>query len=336
MEGFADTSRLTSYIDQSNRELAVYNIFDIGLESDLRLPELPTISSAASVFRLLHGSEEDIARYPFTWVHDWTNDWGEITITASRFEDIYLLCFPGMIDFLIDIRRNLIVYHPESDLPETTIRHLFMDQVMPRVLGHQHKLVLHASAVCLENHSGIAFLGDSGCGKSTLAASFLSQNATLQADDCLLLEASGGEITGLTNYLGSRLFDDSANALFDHDYSESYVAHYTEKKRVSLPSTEAIKPERVPLRALFILNDPYDDDVAEDIVISPLTGSSGLMSVARQTFSLDVTDKQVIASHFATIGKLVTHDIDIYRLSYPREHDCLPLVQNAILNTVFT
>lgn len=82
-----------------------------------------------------------------------------------------------------------------------------------------------------------------------MAANFLSRNATLKAEDCLLLEASEKKLAELTNYLGSCLLDDSVNA----------------------------------------------------------------------SFSLDMSDKQMIAGHFATISKQVAQNIGIYSLMYPRD-----------------
>ena len=82
-----------------------------------------------------------------------------------------------------------------------------------------------------------------------MAANFLSRNATLKAEYCLLLEASEKKLAELTNSLGSCLLDDSVNA----------------------------------------------------------------------SFSLDMSDKQMIAGHFATISKQVAHNIGIYSLMYPRD-----------------
>ena len=46
-------------------------------------------------------------------------------------------------------------------IPEVTVRHLFLDQVIPLVLSRREPIVLHASAVQTA-HSVIAFAGKSG------------------------------------------------------------------------------------------------------------------------------------------------------------------------------
>src|SRR5262249_8950886 len=66
--------------------------------------------------------------------------------------------------------QSIAVHLDERGLTDTA-HHLLLDQVLPLVLSHTGRLVLHASALDLEGR-GVAFVGSGGVGKSTLAASF--------------------------------------------------------------------------------------------------------------------------------------------------------------------
>ena len=96
----------------------------------------------------------------------------EVCITCGRIDGNYILQFPNLADFIISEHGALVQYLPKPDIPIETIRHLLLDQVIPRVLGQQGRLVIHASAVTLPNRKTIAFLGNSGQGKSTIASYF--------------------------------------------------------------------------------------------------------------------------------------------------------------------
>ena len=105
------------------------------------------------------------------WIRHWRTDDEYITLSLARRVDGFLLRFPFLADFVIDAEGCRIGAWAAPDIDEETLRHLLLDQVLPRVLGYKERLVLHASAV-LVNGTAMAFAGNTGAGKSTLAASF--------------------------------------------------------------------------------------------------------------------------------------------------------------------
>jgi hypothetical protein len=312
----------------------MFGIFNIALDSDITLPELPVIDEKMPVISVTRRAEKGLNDDQVTWFHHWPDKSGEISISGGHLEEKYLLRFPGLVDFVVYLENRSIVYIPEDGIPESTIRHLLLDQVIPRVLCQMGNLVLHASAIRLRDGTGIGFLGDSGWGKSTLAASFTGKGAKLITDDCLLLDFSKSGLTGIANYYGARLYDDSAVALFEQSHSSSGVAHYTDKKRINLPYSSGPTEQEVKLSALFVLNDPADDSGVSGVTVTPMEGTSGLMAIIRQSFSLDVTDKGVNATLFKLAGNITDLGIEIFSLSYPRQHDCLPQVQNAVVDVL--
>jgi hypothetical protein len=313
----------------------MHGIFDIALDCEIPLPELALADKPRQTIVVKRASSPCFAGYPVEWFHDWPDVDGGIAISGGRVEDNYVLRFPGQVDFLISINERAITCFHAAGVPEETIRHLLLDQAVPRMLGQMGELIVHASAICLPEGAGIAFLGNSGWGKSTLTASYLDSEASFITDDCLLLNISDAGVYGIANYYGARLFEDSARALFSEPYFTSGVAHYTDKKRISLFHLPRAAKQKVPLAALFVLNDPTQADNETDVSITPLIGAAGLMSIIKQTFFIDVTDKKTYAGQFETLGKIVGLDTKMYNLSYPRRHESLPLVRQAIKQTLY-
>jgi hypothetical protein len=87
---------------------------------------------------------------------------------------------------------------------------------------------------------------------------------------------------------------------------------------------------KVPMSALFVLNDPVKNPAKEGVLVEPLTGANGLMSIIKQTFFIDVKDKETYSGQFTELGKLVGLGTSIFSLSYPRQHEYLPEVRRAV------
>src|SRR5262249_32769832 len=119
-------------------------------------------------------------------------------------------------DFRVSATGRSIRCWPAPGVSEATIRHLYLNQILPLALSRQGKLVFHASAVEIDD-SGVAFLGASGKGKSTLAASFATSGYGFLTADALVIETSKDEkwIDPTHHPYGAsiRLWDDSHNAL---------------------------------------------------------------------------------------------------------------------------
>ena len=314
----------------------MFGIFDIALDSDMPLPELVQAEKPGQIIFVKRGLAQAENDHTVQWFHDWPDDAGGIAISGGRVGDSYLLRFPGLVDFVISLSERSITYIPVAGVSEESIRHLLLDQAVPRMLGQMGNLILHASAICLPDGTGIAFLGNSGWGKSTLTASYLDTEASFVTDDCLKLNISEKCVFGIANYYGARLFEDSAQALFREPHFASGVAHYTNKKRVSLFHLAPASKQQVSLAALFLLNDPAQSDGNINVSITPVQGASGLMSIIKQTFFIDVGDKKTYAGQFAELGKMVNLGTKIYNLSYPRLHEYLPMVRRSIQETLYS
>ena len=292
------------------------------------LPELQISSDGSPSLTIRQGQALD--KQAINWYHEWQDR----NITYLRFghlDDKHILEFPGLSLFSVTLNDMTIEYHASSDAPPESIRHLLLDQVIPRTLGQLGRLVLHASAIKLTDGAGIAFLGDSGWGKSTLASSFLEYGDQHISDDCLLIEKNANKLTGINSYRGIRLLNDSAKAIFPDQSETDPVAHYSDKRRLLLVSKSIPKlPVCTILDALFLLTNPAENGVDESVMIEAVRGVEEMMSLIKQTFVLDPLDKELIAKLFKTLGNFLQTGIPIYRIRYPRKHNRLLDIQQAI------
>jgi hypothetical protein len=309
----------------------MYGIFDVALDSDLVLPELPEIATANTIIGVTAGVDSNIIPEQLDWFHHWETPAGEVCISCAKLAGSTVLRFPELVDFVVSHHNNSVQYFPAPRVPMATIRHLLLDQIIPRILGQQGRLVIHASTVVLPDDKVIAFVGDSGYGKSTIASFFCNTGARLMTDDCLLIENHESSVVGVPNYYGLRLYEDSINAIYKQKYEVSNVAHYSEKKRLLLDDKKVIKlPSVKNLDAIFLLGEPQKNAHSDAVSVEAIKGAKELMTMIKQMFVLDLTDMNVMARQFQNVGKIIATGIPIYRLEYPRKHSLLPEVKASV------
>lgn len=310
-----------------------YSIFSYILESDTKLPELcakPPTTPADIFFQL--------AAVPLpthsiiNWYHHWRLPNGQISISAGKDGHMYWLRFPRIVDFQLSPGSDSITAYRHDGIPDQTIRHLLLDQVIPRLLSHQGKQILHASCIQTEN-SALAFCGESGWGKSTLAAYFHSEGHPLLTDDCLLLETNdSGDVLGIPNYHGMRLFQDSLSLLPEEQESKP-VAHYGNKRRISIENDSNNLPTKI--KAIFILPDPKQHPITESVSICPISGVAAAIALIKNSFPLDITNKDTIGDELRRIATIAgAKNMSVYQLHYPQKMDILPTVRKLILKTM--
>lgn len=310
-------------------------IFDVALDSDIDLPELPDISTAETVIKIREGTDNTDWIDELVWQFHWQTEDGQVCISRAQYDAGYVLRFPELSDFVVPFSNHSIEYYADITTPPESIRHLLLDQVIPRVLGQQGRLVLHASATVLQgDDEAIAFVGDSGWGKSTIASSFLEDGARLLTDDCLLIEICDDHVFCIPNYYGVRLFDDSAKAIFA-DKQHTQVSHYSTKKRLRMDhhyGDERSAP--IKLAGIFLLDDPAKNTGSKQIEVKPITGAADFIKLVGQIFSIDASERSLYETLFKKVGNIVSHGIPIYQLDYPRDYTILSSVQKCVRNTV--
>jgi hypothetical protein len=301
----------------------MYRIFNIALDSDLKLPELEEDHCTSPSISILR-RELAIPNEP-VWLHHWLSDDGNTDISLAIHGDGFLLRFPALAQFLIARDGSVVEYQRLDDTPADTFRHLLLDQVIPRILGQQGQLVLHTSSVSLQKKGALLFMGESGAGKSTLAARFAEEGADLLTDDCLLVQFNDRP-EAVASYGGLRLYPDSLKAAGGRKGVR--VSHFSDKRRLSMSLSGTTEP--VPITAMYLL----EKSGGKEIEISKTRRAADLIALVNQAFLLDVTDKLIIETQFRNLSRLVEHNIPIFRLKFPHDHNRLSSLTTRIVDSL--
>ena len=305
----------------------LYRISGTRFESSVPCDELVPEPGGEPEFTFRLGDDQPSLLKPSKWLNHWYLYDGSIWLSFAKIEAGYLLRFPAYADFIVSADGRNILGSLRKGCPPETMRHLLLNQVIPIVLSQLGKLVLHASA-CATQQGVMAFLGTTGMGKSTLAASFGLRGYPVLTDDCLLVERRGDRAWSVPSYGGLRLWPESVEALFDEQPDLRPMAHYTDKRRVLFRQAPAEHP--FWLRAVYVLAEPESEQM-RDVVIIPLSAREALFEIVKHTFQLDVTDLARLSQAFKRHEWLVK-SVPFFRLSYPRDHDMLPVVNADVLN----
>ncbi len=310
-----------------------YRIFDLEVFCNTKIPDLPTCLGDEPDLRVEFSSSplQDISQYQI--VHSWRDSGGEITLECARHGDQYLLRFPEVALFLLHPGNFFIQVFPIQDELQPEARQLLLDQVIPRMLFHRGRVVLHASAVRLEDGSAVAFLGDTGRGKSTTAANFHQAGAELLSDDSLLIETADDQLTGIPAYPGLRLWPDSVD-LLDFDLSSVAVADRGDGKFRILFQSGETGSTGVQLAALFVLGDPVDAPDGDAIICTRVRGSEAMIALIQAAFVLDLVSADAVQNNFRMLGELARQNIPVYHLNFARRHESLASVRQVVQEIV--
>lgn len=247
------------------------------------------------------------------WRHHW-RDGDEIVLSLASDGGDYWLRAPGIADFLVQLQPCRILVAPDPSADDSTLEHILVDQVLPRVLAQHGELMVHASALAIGGRNAL-FTGPSGWGKSTLAGLLQRQGHAMLSDDCVQLVPDGERFNAVPTYPSLRLYADSLDELFPGLGNTAPVASYSEKRRVPLHAVQE-SDVSYPVDALYMLGDP---DVAGDAVsITPLGPAETCQALLRHSFRLDLADRAANAHQFGLCGA-VTRAVPAFRLDYPRD-----------------
>ena len=265
----------------------------------------------------------------YRWLHSWLQMGGESTLACARRSEEggvshYLLRFPGLADFVV--RDTVVECYPQPDCQQDLLRHLVLDQVLPRLWAHRGHLVLHASAVQLPDDSVVAFLGESGWGKSTLAAALRLRGCHLLGDDSISLSASGQGARLHPAYCGVRLNEDSIAGLGLVGRDWAGVEQHCDKRRFELTLKE---PRReLLLDTLFVMQSPSR---VRSPSVSELAGSALVARLIKGSFLLDVRDTRTASQQLELAVAVLERIPRVFSLSYAREYEQLSNLCEIIL-----
>ena len=238
----------------------------------------------------------------------------------------YVLRFPALADFDLRPSDRQIDCYPAAGLPDNTLRHLVLDQVLPLIVGTSDSIALHGSVAGMPN-GAVVFLGESGSGKSTLAARLGQRGCTVLSDDCCLLVRSEGRFTVVPSYPGVRLNLDSLSP-FQSDGDP--VAHYSDKRRFIHDRYVPFSDRPLPVARVYVLPPRAVLEQARGITIEPCSRRDAMYALIDYTFHLDIGYAPRLRETFELAGDLIDRH-GLRRLTFPWNLSASDAVADAVL-----
>jgi hypothetical protein len=156
-------------------------------------------------------------------------------------------------DFLVKAGREIVIIPgPEAD--DRLIRPYLVGTVMAILLYQRGLLVLHASAVQINNRA-LVLLGASGSGKSSLAAALYSRGHYLIADDVSGVQVRDNSILIFPAYPQLKLSPEAAASLGLNSH-DLFRLHETEEQ-FGLGVRQGFSTQPVKLGAIYLLSDEH-------------------------------------------------------------------------------
>ena len=312
-----------------SRVLYSYKYFDFTLASEVPLVELPGTDARAPHFeiRLMGGYPAPLERQEWDW--EWSLPSGETFLSVAKVEKGRRLRFPGILDILWVERQRSVELSPVVGIPGEIVRHLILDHVLPRLVSHQGRLVLHAAAVANGEYV-LLLVGRTGAGKSTLGASYIDAGFELLTDDCVLLEAASGGFNAIPAYPGLRLWPDSVTGLRQASGEDTGTVDHSWKTRLSIETTSS---DWQRVTGVVVLEEPRQSLDREDITVTPVRGSAAVVELLQHGFLLDPGDRQVIERQFLAVGDLA-ESLPLFRVTFPHDFSRLIEVRAAIAESL--
>jgi hypothetical protein len=300
--------------------MRAYRYADWTIATSTTLPELPLGGVSDHQLTFVQARRLTPGPAPRDRFHHWRAPNGNIYLSFRRLAGGYSLQFNRLAEFEVsgDLRR--VKCAPAPGVAARSIRHLFLDTVMPLVLSGAAKTVLHASAV---EHGGeaILFVGASGRGKSTLASVLAVDHRTVLADDAVIIEADAGRFDARPTYQSLRLRADSARALLARRRRIDAV-------RDSVVAGRFVERGQLPIKRIYFV-ERGQRRRRSPVAIEPIAGIRAVLRLVEHTFNLDVACRNGLEHQFEMLTRIAECGL-CYRLEVVRDFKLLPVVRQAI------
>lgn len=214
--------------------------------------------------------------------------------------------------FLVE-NGNEITIIPVSGVSETELRFYLVGTVMSILLYERGLLVLHGSAVNIDNHA-VTFLGISGEGKSSTAAAFLSRGYNLVTDDVAPVNFETKPYTITPGFPQIKLGQKTADVL-GYDFDTLHFINPANEKRGYRPR-QGFDFSPLPIGRIYVLN------TASEFSIEPIRPSEAVTEIYRHSRPTTLYHFGGQSHFFQCVNLAKAYTI--YRLNRPRNLELLP------------
>lgn len=297
----------------------IRRIFDVGVDSDLALPELPSGEPPVTV-TVRRGQGRPPRPAPADG-HDATDadEWCRVEARDGH----WVLEFLGGVTFVVERDPVVVRYHSHEGVAPETLRHLLLDDVLPRALSLTGVFVLHGSAV-VTRYGALVLLGVSGQGKSTLAGAFARSGRPLLADDGVIVRPTAAGWVATASYPGMRLYPRSVEAIGGLR-AVGPVSEHTTKLRYGT-ATLATQADPHWLGGLLSLQSPPADH-PDRLAVEEMGPTAKVKHLLDQAFALPGSIADFTAQLDAAV--LLAEEVPMAQLLVPRDLTRLDELQEA-------
>lgn len=283
-----------------------YTAYGLGIESAIDLPELiPGANKIDLTIKLDCTSKKPTinnAAQFYYWHH-------ELEIG---------LHWQQLGTFLIKAGQEIAIA-PASGVVETDLHPALLGGCMAVALHQRGYLILHASAVKINNQA-FAFIGDKGWGKSTMARAFIAQGHQFVTDDVLAIDLSQDRPMVFPSFPQMKLCPDAVVAMGEDPLRLPRVMSQTEKRQYQL-SQFSTKP--IPLQAIYLLGK------AEKLQIERMAAADSILPLLAHSYGARF-GKGLLhlgeAEHFWQCSNLANR-VGVYSLQRPSN---ISLLNNTV------
>ncbi|NJL52237.1 MAG: hypothetical protein HC930_08480 [Hydrococcus sp. SU_1_0] len=214
--------------------------------------------------------------------------------------------------FLVENGQEITII-PVSRVGEAELRFYLVGTVMSILLYQRGLLVLHASAVNINNHA-VAFLGISGEGKSSTAAAFLTHGYNLITDDVAPVSFEQKPLTIIPSFPQIKLGQKTADIL-GYNFESLYFINPSNEKRGYRPR-QGFDFAPLPIKRIYVLN------TASEFSIEPIRPSEAVTEMYRHSRPTTLYHFGGESHFFQCVN--LAKEYTIYRLNRPRNLELLP------------
>jgi hypothetical protein len=172
---------------------------------------------------------------------------------------------------------NEILIEKVQDVNRLVLRSFVLGNIMTAILIQRGFLVLHASAVNINNEA-IAFIGNKGYGKSTTAMTFYKEGYQIVADDYIMIKFENGLPFVYPGFPSLRL---SYKSRKYGDFSLEKVFYKNrEIEKIYVPTKNNFSLNKLPLKKLYVLKR------GKYLKISDIELQDSLIKLVENTFGI--------------------------------------------------
>jgi HPr Serine kinase C-terminal domain len=292
-----------------------YIAYGLNICSELLLPELKTSSAMEADVVIQLGKVNWLPPDPCpSWKYFHFDD-----DTAYLYWDI-------VGKFLVRSGKEIIIELIEG-VDEGVVRLPLLGAVLAMVLHQRQHLLLHGSAVAIQEHA-VIFAGASGHGKSTMAATLYGRGHRLMADDvsAINLEKISRPML-IPGFPQIKLWPEAVTAALGDDPEALKRIHPDLEKRAR-PTANGFLQVPLPLERIYLLSE------GASVHIKPLKPQEAIAQLIGNSFIPMLVGEKFIQSkgaglHISQCAHLVKN-VPIYTLERPRSLELLSDIAHLI------